>query len=118
MTRDTLSDLLRAVRLRGAVFYYVSNREDWAAQAPPAHEIAAAVMPGAEHVMEFHLVAKGRKSTVDSRVLEVMHRKMKLIEAVIGRRLKGEQDIGAMIPVENDISDLFDLLSQDAREVA
>jgi hypothetical protein len=50
MSRDTLSDLLRAVRLRGAVFYYVSNWEDWAAEAPPAREIAAAVMPGAEHV--------------------------------------------------------------------
>lgn len=59
MSRDTLSDLLRAVRLRGAVFYYVSNWEDWAAEAPPAREIAAAVMPGAEHVMEFHMVAKG-----------------------------------------------------------
>jgi len=59
MSRDTLSDLLRAVRLRGAVFYYVSNWDRWAAQAPPAREIAAAVMPGAEHVMEFHMVAKG-----------------------------------------------------------
>jgi hypothetical protein len=35
------------VRLRGAVFYDVSNRDDWAAEAPPAREIAAAVMPGA-----------------------------------------------------------------------
>ncbi|MGE5153370.1 MAG: AraC family transcriptional regulator [Bdellovibrio bacteriovorus] len=59
MSRDALSDLLRAVRLRGAVFYYVSNWADWAAQTPPAREIAPAVMPGAEHVMAFHLVAKG-----------------------------------------------------------
>jgi len=63
-----------------------------------------------------HLVARGRKNTVDHRVIEVMHKKMKLIEAVIGRRLKGESDMGAFIPVENDISDLFTLLSQDARE--
>lgn len=59
MSRDTLSDLLRAVRLRGAVFYYVSNWAEWAAEAPPAREIAAAVLPGAEHVMEFHMVARG-----------------------------------------------------------
>lgn len=59
MSRDALSDLLRAVRLRGAVFYYVSNWGEWAAEASPAGEIAAAVMPGAEHVMEFHMVAKG-----------------------------------------------------------
>lgn len=59
MSGDTLSDLLRAVRLRGAVFYYVSCWDDWAAEAPPAREIAGAVLPGAEHVMEFHMVAKG-----------------------------------------------------------
>ena len=59
MSRDALSDLLRAVRLRGAIFYYVSNWDEWAAEAPPAREIAAAVMPGAEHVMEFHMVARG-----------------------------------------------------------
>lgn len=59
MQRDTLSDLLRAVRLRGAVFYYVSYRGAWSAEAPAAAEIAGAVMPGAEHVMEFHMVAKG-----------------------------------------------------------
>lgn len=59
MSRDTLSDLLRAVRLRGAVFYYVSCWDDWAAEASPAREIAAAVLPGSEHVMEFHMVAKG-----------------------------------------------------------
>lgn len=59
MPRDTLSDLLRTVRLRGAVFYYVGFREAWAAEAPPAREIAQAVMPGAEHVMEYHMIAKG-----------------------------------------------------------
>ncbi|ATE61625.1 AraC family transcriptional regulator [Thauera sinica] len=59
MSRDTLSDLLGTVRLRGAVFYYVSCWRDWAAEAPPACEIADAVLPGAEHVMEFHVVARG-----------------------------------------------------------
>ena len=59
MTRDTLSDVLGSVRLRGAVFYYVSCGPEWAAEAPPAREIAAAVMPGVEHVMEFHVITKG-----------------------------------------------------------
>lgn len=59
MSRDTLSDLLRSVRIRGAVFYYVSCRDQWSAQAPPAGEIAAAVLPGCEHVMEYHMMAKG-----------------------------------------------------------
>lgn len=59
MSRDTLSDLLRSVRLRGAVFYYVSFGDRWSAEAPPAQEIAEAVMPGCEHVMEYHMIAKG-----------------------------------------------------------
>jgi len=59
MSRDTLSDLLRSVRIRGAVFYYVSCRSPWSAETPPASEIAEAVMPGCEHVMEYHMIAKG-----------------------------------------------------------
>ena len=47
MNIDPLSDLLRSVHLRGAVFYYVSFRDEWAAATPPARELAAAVMPGA-----------------------------------------------------------------------
>lgn len=59
MGRDTLSDLLGTVRLRAAVFFYVSCWRNWATEAPPAGEIAAAVMPGAEHVMAFHMLARG-----------------------------------------------------------
>lgn len=59
MSRDTLSDVLRSVRLRGAVFYYVSYGAEWVAAAPAAREIAEAVMPGADHVLEYHMVAKG-----------------------------------------------------------
>ncbi len=59
MNRDPLSDLLRTIRIRGAVFYYVSCRDQWSAEALPASEIAEAVMPGCEHVMEYHLIAKG-----------------------------------------------------------
>ncbi len=59
MNQDTLSDVLRSVRLRGALYFHVSGSREWAAEAPPSHEIAAAVMPGAEHVMEFHVVLAG-----------------------------------------------------------
>ncbi len=59
MSRDTLSDLLRSVRIRGAVFYYVSCKNPWSAEAPPAADIAEAVMTGCEHVMEYHMIAKG-----------------------------------------------------------
>jgi AraC-like DNA-binding protein len=59
VSRDTLSDLLRSVRLRGAVFFHVSLRDQWSAEASTAKDIAQAVMPGCEHVMEYHMVAKG-----------------------------------------------------------
>jgi AraC-like DNA-binding protein len=56
---DTLSDVLRMVRLRTAVFYYVSCDGNWAAEAPTSRNIAMAVMPDAEHVMEYHVLTSG-----------------------------------------------------------
>jgi AraC-like DNA-binding protein len=60
MSADTLSELLRAVRLRGAIFYYVDGISPWVAEAPAAREIAAAILPGAEHMIEYHVVTEGR----------------------------------------------------------
>jgi AraC-like DNA-binding protein len=59
MSQDTLSDVLRSVRLRSAVFYFVSGEGDWVAEAPASSEIADAVMPDAEHVIEYHVVTSG-----------------------------------------------------------
>jgi AraC-like DNA-binding protein len=59
MSRDTLSDLLRTVQLRGAAFYFVSYAGKWAVENSSGREIASAVMPGCEHVMEYHMLAKG-----------------------------------------------------------
>jgi AraC-like DNA-binding protein len=59
MAVDTLSDVLRGVRLRGAVFFNVSGSGDWAAEALPACDVAPLLMPGAEHVIEYHAVAQG-----------------------------------------------------------
>lgn len=56
---DPLSDVLRSVRLRGSVFFHVSCRGQWAAQAPSSQEMGPAVMPGAEHVIEYHMFLKG-----------------------------------------------------------
>jgi AraC-like DNA-binding protein len=59
MSRDTLSDVLRAVRLRGAVFYYIDGSSPWVAEAPAAREILPGIMPAAEHLIEFHGVVEG-----------------------------------------------------------
>jgi AraC-like DNA-binding protein len=58
-TLDPLSDVLRSVRLRGSVFFYMNCRDEWAALAPGANKIGPAVIPGAEHVIEYHMFAKG-----------------------------------------------------------
>jgi len=59
MSHDILSDVLRKVRLRGVLFYYVTGRRNWVAEAPAARDIAAAVMPDSEHVMEYHVLMRG-----------------------------------------------------------
>ncbi|MGE5103885.1 MAG: cupin domain-containing protein, partial [Betaproteobacteria bacterium] len=59
MSADPLSELLRAVRLRGAIFYYVDGIAPWVAEAPAAREIASAILPGAEHLIEYHVVTQG-----------------------------------------------------------
>jgi AraC-like DNA-binding protein len=59
MSQDTLSDLLRTVRLRSALFFDLSCGGDWMAAAPGASQIAAIAMPEAEQVIDFHVVTSG-----------------------------------------------------------
>jgi AraC-like DNA-binding protein len=59
MSSDVLSEVLRAVRLTGAVFFKFEGTTPWVAEAPPAKLVAPYVMPGSEHVIEYHVVSKG-----------------------------------------------------------
>ena len=59
MSDDVVSDVLDAVRLTGAVFYWIEASHPWVAVAPPGSDVAALTFPGADHVMEFHVVAEG-----------------------------------------------------------
>jgi len=56
---DVLSDVLRAVRLSGAVYFDFELSSPWVREAPPARDLAGLVMPGAERVIEYHVVAGG-----------------------------------------------------------
>lgn len=56
---DVLSDVLRAVRLTGAVYFDFDLSSPWVAEAPPSAAIAETVMPGADRVIEYHLIAGG-----------------------------------------------------------
>jgi AraC-like DNA-binding protein len=56
---DTLSDVLRAVRLKGAVFFDVEAAAPWVAEAPASKIVAPTVIPDAEHVIEYHVMTSG-----------------------------------------------------------
>jgi AraC-like DNA-binding protein len=56
---DVLSEVLRAVRLNGAIFFSVEGAAPWVAEAAEAKLAAPHVMPGAEHMIEYHVVTAG-----------------------------------------------------------
>jgi AraC-like DNA-binding protein len=56
---DVLSDVLRAVRLTGAVFFSIDATAPWAVEGPPAIAIDPLIRPGVEHVVQFHAIASG-----------------------------------------------------------
>jgi AraC-like DNA-binding protein len=59
MRHDTLSDLLRTVRLRSALFFDLACAGKWLAAAPGSGDIAAMVMPEVDQVIDFHVVTQG-----------------------------------------------------------
>lgn len=59
MPADVLSEVLRSVQLRGAVLFDFELTSPWVAEAPPSREIADRVLPGAQRVIEYHLIARG-----------------------------------------------------------
>jgi AraC-like DNA-binding protein len=56
---DVLSDVLRAVRLTGAVYFDMNARAPWIAATPPMASICGKVMPDFEHVISFHIMLDG-----------------------------------------------------------
>ena len=57
---DALSDVLKAIRLTGAVFLDAELREGWSYLTPPPRLIGDLHMPGDEHIIPYHLVSEGR----------------------------------------------------------
>ena len=56
---DLLSDVLRAVRLTGAVFVSIDATGQWAIEGPPGVAIGPLIRPGVEDVVQFHAIASG-----------------------------------------------------------
>jgi AraC-like DNA-binding protein len=57
---DVLSEVLRAVRLEGAIYFDINARAPWAVATPAIAEVQAKIMPGSEQVVPFHLLLAGR----------------------------------------------------------
>ena len=56
---DTLSDVLEAVKLTGALFFLVDAGTPWAAEAPASADLAPVILPRAQHVVSYHVVRQG-----------------------------------------------------------
>lgn len=56
---DVLSDVLRTIRLDGALFLYAEFREPWCVNSPSGAELATLLPTGAEHLAVCHFVMEG-----------------------------------------------------------
>jgi AraC-like DNA-binding protein len=56
---DVLSDVLRAVRLTGALFFNVEASSPWVAESPAAPVLGPVILPRAQHVVSYHVVIAG-----------------------------------------------------------
>jgi AraC-like DNA-binding protein len=56
---DPLSDVLRVIRLSGAVFFTTEFTAPWSVASPPPEQLAPLLMPGAECFALFHILAEG-----------------------------------------------------------
>jgi AraC-like DNA-binding protein len=57
---DALSEVLRLVRLTGALFLNAELTAPWAVQTVSAQQLAAKLLPRADWLVEYHLVVEGR----------------------------------------------------------
>lgn len=57
---DVLSEVLKVIKLQGALFYNGEFSYPWCVNASSARALARHFAPAAEHVMMFHLLTEGR----------------------------------------------------------
>src|SRR3954470_24361436 len=61
---DVLSDVLRVVRLSGAVFFSADFSSPWAVESPAPEMLPSAVLPEADAVVLFHILVDGECEVV------------------------------------------------------
>jgi AraC-like DNA-binding protein len=60
MPTDALSDVLKTVRLTGAAFFDVVACDPWVAEQPTREMVLPKILPGAGHLISYHVVTEGR----------------------------------------------------------
>jgi AraC-like DNA-binding protein len=56
---DTLSDVLRTVRMTGALFFLMECTTPWVDEIPEASTFSPAILPGAQQLISYHIVMQG-----------------------------------------------------------
>ena len=59
---DVLSEVLRVVKLQGAMFYNGEFSAPWSLCSPASRTVAPYLAPGAGHVIIYHLLTEGHAS--------------------------------------------------------
>ena len=59
---DVLSEVLKVVKLQGAMFFNGEFSAPWSFCSPPSHTVATYVAPSARHVIIYHLLTDGHAS--------------------------------------------------------
>jgi AraC-like DNA-binding protein len=60
MAADTLSDVLKTVRMTGAVFFNVTAKAPWVAEQLSRETVLPMILKGAEHTIAYQIVTQGR----------------------------------------------------------
>ena len=56
---DVLADVMRAISLRGALYFEVHASNPWISMNPSMDQIGSSMMPETDHVIPFHIIMKG-----------------------------------------------------------
>lgn len=56
---DPLSDVLRGVKLSGALFFLIDASSPWCVEVPRADAFAPIIMPKARHIISYHIAVEG-----------------------------------------------------------
>lgn len=57
--KDVLSDVLRVIKLTGALFFQVNASLPWSVEVPRADSFAQLILPHAQHVISYHIITQG-----------------------------------------------------------